>query len=124
MNTIWCRVTEAGGALALDFAGSGVSLPDGLGAAIRERRVTEVVVGVRPEHLRLASEGLVPAMVTVVESLGHERHVVCRLPGDYLVIVRQAAEVPPPAVGAALHLATDAADLHVFDAATGERIGV
>ncbi len=38
-----------------------------------------MVFGVRPEHLRLASEGLLPATVTVVESLGHERHVICRL---------------------------------------------
>ena len=32
-----------------------------------------------------------PATVTVVESLGHERHVVCRLDDGQLVIVRQAA---------------------------------
>jgi multiple sugar transport system ATP-binding protein len=122
MNTIWCRVTGTDGALALDFAGSSVPLPPDLGAAIRSRRVTEVVVGVRPEHLRLASDGLVPAMVTVVESLGHERHIVCRLPRDDLVIVRQGTDVSPPAEGTALHLDTDARDLHVFDAATGERI--
>ncbi|MGZ7000287.1 MAG: ABC transporter ATP-binding protein, partial [Acidimicrobiia bacterium] len=39
-----------------------------------------VIVGVRPEHLRLSDDpGAVAAVVAVVESLGHEHHVVCRL---------------------------------------------
>ena len=36
--------------------------------------------------------GVVPATVTVVESLGHERHVICRLEDSTMIIVRQAAD--------------------------------
>ena len=62
-------------------------------------------------------------MVSVVESLGHERHVVCRLADAQLVIVRQDAHEPAPAEGSSTHLVADAHALHVFDPTTGARIG-
>src|SRR5439155_4035948 len=64
-------------------------LPPGAGAALGVANVN-VVVGVRPEHLVLADTG-VPAHVRLVESLGHERHVLCALAGGEAVIVRIAA---------------------------------
>src|SRR4051794_8294636 len=47
-----------------------------------------VVVGVRPEHLSFGTDGQLLATVTLVESLGHERNVGCRLADGTLVIVR------------------------------------
>ncbi|MDQ1375396.1 MAG: sn-glycerol 3-phosphate transport system ATP-binding protein, partial [Actinomycetota bacterium] len=82
---------------------------------------SEVVVGVRPEHLQLGSTGI-DALVRVVESLGHERHIVCTLSGGDQVIVRTAAGADAPAEGAAVHLHADRAHLHLFDARTGDRI--
>jgi multiple sugar transport system ATP-binding protein len=82
-----------------------------------------VVAGIRPEALRPAAEvegGIaVDVVAEVVEPLGsdvyvHGRHgsdpVVARLPGS--------AQVAP---GQRLELAVSRADLHVFDAASGER---
>ena len=63
-----------------------------------------------------------PATVTVIESLGHERHVVCRLEDGTLVIVRQAGDEPVPSVGARVSIATDAEHLHLFEATSGSRI--
>jgi multiple sugar transport system ATP-binding protein len=81
------------------------------------------VVGVRPEDLRFGGEEGIPATVSVVESLGHERHVVCRLDDHQLVIVRQDAHEAAPSEGTATHLVADPSALHVFDAASGNRIG-
>ena len=61
--------------------------------------------------------------MSVVESLGHERHVVCRLADQQLVIVRQDAHDAAPAEGSTTFLRTDADGLHVFDAESGARIG-
>ncbi len=93
-----------------------------------------VVIGVRPEHVRVSrdiprgseipasSEGM-GATVAIIESLGHERHVICRLPDDTNVIARQGIDVPPPAMGDTVRLDFDAAQVHRFDAATGVRAG-
>jgi hypothetical protein len=59
----------------------------------------------------------------VVESLGHERHVVCRLVDEQLVIVRQSAHAPAPAEGTGTFLSAEPDALHVFDAVAGTRIG-
>jgi hypothetical protein len=61
--------------------------------------------------------------VSVIESLGHERHVICRLTDQQLVIVRQDAHEPAPAEERAVHLVAEPVALHVFAAATGTRIG-
>jgi ABC-type sugar transport system ATPase subunit len=81
-----------------------------------------VVVGVRPEDLTLGEGGPIRATVSVIETLGHERHVICRLEDGQLVIVRQAASATPPAEESAIGIAADPARLHVFDAATEERV--
>jgi ABC-type sugar transport system ATPase subunit len=60
--------------------------------------------------------------VSVVESLGHERHVICRLDDRQLVIVRQDAHQAAPAEGSTTLLVADAGALHLFDPDSGNRI--
>ena len=67
-------------------------------------------------------DGAMPATVSVVESLGHERNVGCRLADGTLVIARQAIEAPAPRVDGAVRLAAEPGRLHVFDADGGDRI--
>ena len=67
-------------------------------AAVREAGVRDVVLGVRPEDLQLTGDADgISAAVVAVESLGHERHVACRLPDGQLVILRGGAR---PGTGA------------------------
>ena len=80
----------------------------------------EVYVGVRPEHLSIGSTGI-PAEVRVVESLGHERHVVSALAGGERVILRLPADHPAPTEGESVHLTALPAHVHIFDMATGAR---
>ena len=89
---------------------------------VKRRGLERVVVGVRPEDLILGEGRQIRATVSVIESLGHERHVICRLEGGQLIIVRQAANVSPPAEASEVGLAADAARLHVFDAESEERV--
>jgi multiple sugar transport system ATP-binding protein len=122
MNTIEGRVVEVDGAPALELEGNRIPFPPGHAAAVRAAGSTTVVIGVRPEHVRLAAEGALTAKVTVIESLGHERHVICRLIDGQMVIVREPAEGSVPAEGETVRLAVDAEHLHVFDATTTLRL--
>ena len=122
MNIIPARVTRAGEGLALSLPGALVPLPAALAQGIADRGIQDVVVGARPEHLSLAADGIVPATVTVIESLGYERNIACRLDDGTLVITRQDIDGPKPAIGETVHLTTEEQHLHVFAAGTGDRI--
>ena len=122
MNTIRGPVHRDGDGVAVSFSGGMVPLPGGLGKAVGDSATEEVVVGVRPEHLTIASDGPVQAVVTVVESLGHERHIVSRLADGQMIIVRQPSSDTSPSETDVITLNADPENLHVFDAAAGSRI--
>jgi len=124
MNTINGRVTRTNGSVPkVAVPGGEVTLAPAIAAGVVGRGLDEVVVGIRPEHLTVGPDGPIEVTVSVVESLGHERHVFCRLADQQPLIVRQPASEPPPAEETKMRLALDDAGLHVFDPKTGERIG-
>ncbi len=123
MNIIHARVVKEGEGLAVSLPGARVPLPEPLASVIAARGLEDVAVGVRPEHLLLSDDGFVPATVTVVESLGHERNIACRLDDATLVITRQDIDAPRPEVGESVRLTTEPEYLHVFDAHSGDRVG-
>lgn len=78
-----------------------------------------VRLGVRPEHLALADEGLAME-VKVVEPTGSETMVFLRFEGqDVTAVFRERHAFVP---GQTIHLAPDPDHLHCFDAATGQRM--
>ena len=90
MNTVTGRVTHDGDTLVAELPGGRAPLSDDVARAVAAMNLEEVVIGVRPEDLRFESgEVGVVATVSVVESLGHERHIV--VPPD-----RRAAGDRPP----------------------------
>ena len=92
-------------------------LPTGLDVA-PGRAVT---LGVRPEHLGLAGDGAVTLKVDIVEPTGDETNLYGTV-GDELVCVRlhQRVAVIP---GQVVALAWPLDRLHLFDTASGRRIG-
>jgi multiple sugar transport system ATP-binding protein len=79
----------------------------------------QVKLGVRPEHLILADDGL-PMQVKVVEPTGAETMVFARFEDqDITAIFRERHEFEP---GQTIHLKPDPDHLHVFDADTGARL--
>jgi multiple sugar transport system ATP-binding protein len=122
MNIIEGQVATTGEGFAVRIPGAHIPLPEPLGRAVTAQGIEEAALGVRPEHLVLAPDGLVPVTVSVVESLGHERNIACRLDDGTLVISRQDIEDPIPAVGDTLRLSAAPEHLHVFDARSGDRV--
>ncbi|WP_316359302.1 sn-glycerol-3-phosphate ABC transporter ATP-binding protein UgpC [Devosia sp.] len=95
----------------------GQTLP--LGAALDIPAGTEIVYGVRPQHITLGEVG-VPARVLVVEPTGDAQEVLARIgEEDISVVVRDHAPLRPDET---IHLVIDPAKLFVFDKATGLRL--
>ena len=79
-----------------------------------------VSYGVRPTDLRLAASGI-PGRVIIVEPTGAETELLVEVGGQQMVVVihgRTQAQPEDP-----VHLEFDVAKSHVFDAASGLRLG-
>ena len=106
----------------VEVSGGSVPLPPALRAAAAG--AGEVVLGLRPESLRLDPLGPLQAEVTIVELLGAETHVICTTPDGSRLIVRQPPQAAKPAPGEGVRIAIDPdpAALHLFDAVSTQRL--
>jgi multiple sugar transport system ATP-binding protein len=103
---------------ALDLGGTRVDA-SGVRAEGRER----LVVGLRPESLELAPDG-VPARVQVVEELGADAYVFCtgEVGGTETRLVARTDPHRPPAIGDRVNLRVHGTEAHFFDAESGVRL--
>ena len=79
-----------------------------------------VSYGVRPTDLRLAASGI-PGRVIIVEPTGAETELLVEVGGQQMVVVIHGRTQAQP--GDPVHLEFDVAKAHVFDAASGLRLG-
>jgi multiple sugar transport system ATP-binding protein len=148
MNILKAQVVSQGGALAvlfpeaedpvsLDSEGSAAGVPpaspevgsQGPTPALRDGE--EVLVGLAPDALIPAEAGELVATVSLVELLGRERHVVCKLPGGQRVVAELASSPRNGSsfaqeelhAGQTIRLSVDKSQMHFFDRATGARLG-
>jgi ABC-type sugar transport system ATPase subunit len=117
MNTLPGAFTTEGGP-AIVVGASRFPVPPGLKASLPEGR--PVVVGARPEHLGVATDGTIAQDVKAVEWLGHECLLFGAVEGEP-VVVRQVGMSPLEA-GGAVRLSVDPANVHVFDPDTETRL--
>jgi multiple sugar transport system ATP-binding protein len=129
MNLRAVPLTEGGARLA----GTVLPLPAGARAGL-----TEIVIGIRPEHLHLTTTDnpaipnetwrLLAGDVILVEELGADALLHVRLAGDSgeltggAPFVARAEGRRPPSAGQQVTLAVDPADVLTFHPATGARI--
>lgn len=76
--------------------------------------------GIRPTDLVLAEHGIA-AQVVVVEPTGAETELLLQVGGQQLVLVMHGRTNAQP--DDTVHLALDAAQAHIFDSASGQRLG-
>ena len=78
------------------------------------------LLGIRPEHLDVTSEGGWDVEVETVELLGAERLIYGRLNGEGLIVrVEEGSHAPAP--GSRIHITPRAGRIHAFDGASGKR---
>jgi multiple sugar transport system ATP-binding protein len=118
MNMLAGQARRADGAVHVELAGGyAVSLPPSLQVDDGQ----QVLLGIRPEHLALATDGL-PADVIVVEPTGADTQLYCEVGGaDVNVVLRDRTGTR---AGDGVRLAPDLSKVHLFDAASGRRIGL
>ena len=78
-----------------------------------------VVYGIRPEHFQLAADG-VPAKINVLEPTGSETQVMAQFAGTNIIAAFRERITARP--GETIHITPDPALVHIFDAATGQRL--
>jgi multiple sugar transport system ATP-binding protein len=117
MNLLAGRLDPTVGTRVVRIETGSVPVP----ARVAANRAADVVVGCRPESLSIDPEGSFGATVSIVELLGSEVHVVCRV-GETRIVVRQDVSRPRPEIGDNILLRADPNGVHVFDAATGARM--
>jgi len=118
MNFLSADLTEAG----VSINGVDAVLPLTKEAHKALDGMTQLRIGIRPEHLSLSQAGLgaIPAVVEVVEPLGFETLVYVGCGGSSLVVRMQNERVPE--VGERIFLSPVAQSWHCFDPASGIRI--
>jgi ABC-type sugar transport system ATPase subunit len=86
---------------------------------------SEVVLGLRPEALELAAGDGIPGRVEVIEELGADVYAFCiaQLPGGEAKLVARMEARRAPDRGARVTLRPRLEEAHLFDAATGDRLG-
>jgi multiple sugar transport system ATP-binding protein len=108
--------------VTVEVASGSVPLPVALRFAAAQ--AVEVVLGLRPESLRIDPDGPLQAEVTIVELLGAETHVICTTTDGSRLIVRQPPQAAKPAPRDRVRIAIDAdpTALHLFDATSTQRL--
>ena len=117
MNLCRCDVAENG---SVSLGGVTVSLPNGARAEARK----DVTVGLRPEALELAEDGIA-ADVDVVEEIGADAYVFASatLAGESMKLVARVDAKGAPERGAQVRFRPKAGEAHLFDTASGARLG-
>ena len=111
-----CTVQTRNGSVS--FAGATVAV----GADLLNGR-QELVLGLRPESLELAAEGL-PAQVEVVEEVGADAWVFCaaEIAGETTKLVARTEARRAPERGERVTLRGRPEEAHLFDSETGARL--
>ncbi|WP_114836063.1 sn-glycerol-3-phosphate ABC transporter ATP-binding protein UgpC (plasmid) [Agrobacterium tumefaciens] len=81
---------------------------------------TEIIYGVRPQHITIGEAGL-PARITLVEPTGEDQEVAVEMEGEEITVVVHGGGKPLVA-GQAVKLAFDVNKILLFDRATGHRL--
>jgi multiple sugar transport system ATP-binding protein len=108
---------------SVDLGGVGLPLSRELASTASARGLARLLVGLRPEALRLAGDGIA-ARVEAVEVLGADAYVFCsaEIGGAETRITARADAREAPGRGEAVRLVAESCDAHLFDPGSGERL--
>jgi multiple sugar transport system ATP-binding protein len=108
---------------SIDLCGVRLPLPDETASAAAARGLGRLLVGLRPEALRLSGDGIA-ARVEAVEVLGADAYVFCsaEVDGAETRITARADARVAPERGDPVRLAAESSEAHLFDPVSGERL--
>ncbi|MBL8698209.1 MAG: TOBE domain-containing protein, partial [Alphaproteobacteria bacterium] len=107
--------------MALGNSPDGAVVRGTRGPALFKGRGDGLVVGVRPEAMHLSAEHGLEAEIVAAEYLGADTVLACKL-GDEMMSLRAPGQLPHKP-GQRVRVSAEPTALHLFDAATGRRLG-
>jgi multiple sugar transport system ATP-binding protein len=119
MNLQTVPLTEGG----VRLAGTVIPLPTAVRTAASQAGLTELVLGIRPEHLHLADGvGEIAGEVMLVEELGADALLHVRLAESGNSVVARTEGRKPPAPGQEVTFRVQPDDVFAFHPVTGARL--
>jgi multiple sugar transport system ATP-binding protein len=119
MNLQTARLTDSGA----ELGGTMLPLPAAIRAAARQDGLTELVLGIRPEHLHRADgSGELTGEVLVVEELGADALLHVRLTGGDTPVIARTEGRTTPAAGQPVQFHVRPEDIFAFHPVTGARL--
>jgi multiple sugar transport system ATP-binding protein len=119
MNLQTVPLTEGG----VRLAGTVFPLPTAVQTAASQAGLTELVLGIRPEHMHLADGvGEIAGEVILVEELGSDALLHVRLTGQTDQVVARTEGRKPPAPGQEVTFRVQPDDVFAFHPVTGVRL--
>jgi multiple sugar transport system ATP-binding protein len=119
MNLQTVPISDGG----VQLGGTTLPLPAAARAAASQAGLSELVLGIRPEHLHLANgSGELRGEVLLVEELGADALLHVRLAGGGDPVVARAEGRRPPAQGQPVTFHVQQDDVFAFHPETGERL--
>lgn len=122
MNFFEGSIVEEHGTLYFKSPDFRVTIPADKSHTLKHREIKEVVLGIRPENMKVKSVGEIVAHVDFHETLGNE--ILLYLSTEHFkFIVRTEPTVPPPN-GSKIAVKLDLEKIHIFDAERGTNLTV
>jgi multiple sugar transport system ATP-binding protein len=119
MNLQTVPLTDGGS----QVAGTTLPLPAAVRQAAAQAGLSEIVIGIRPEHMHLANgSGELSGEVLLVEELGADALLHVRLAGSPDPVVARAEGRRPPAPGQRVTFHVQSDHVFAFDPKTGARL--
>jgi multiple sugar transport system ATP-binding protein len=119
MNLQTVPLTEGG----VRLAGTVIPLPTAVRTAASQAGLTELVLGIRPEHMHLADGvGEIAGEVMLVEELGADALLHVRLAESGNQVVARTEGRKPPAPGQEVTFRVQPDDVFAFHPVTGARL--
>ncbi len=116
MNLLSGTVSVGKGGFVMQYGDASLDLPTDLGLSEGQ----DIVLGIRPEHLRADEAGDLMTTVEVVEPMGSETHLTCLI-GKTEIRLIEAADIDTQP-GATIRLSFDLTKAHVFDTTSQARL--
>ena len=116
MNLLKGKAVEKDAGFIMLHDDAELTLPDGLPLSDGQ----DIIIGIRPEHLRVDPKGTLQATIEVIEPMGSETHLTCEIGGTEIRLVEAAdLDTQPNAV---INLSFDTTKAHVFDVKSKKRL--
>ncbi|MCL0029410.1 ABC transporter ATP-binding protein [Dehalococcoidia bacterium] len=111
------------GDTVIDFGTFTYKPPNRMGERIRKAEISEVVLGVRPEHITIIKEGqenTLRARVDLIEMMGKESYIYLTVGGKSLVVTTSPTQ--NLGIGEEVWLLLNEGMIHIFDRKTKKTI--